>query len=356
MSSTAQRQDPSDPAVIDRFAAAVGDQEHLDNLYLLTVADIRGTSPKIWNEWKGKLLANLYAATARRLRTGIAGAEAARQRVAARQAAVRKLTAGKVGADALGQLWAQLGFEYFLRNGPESAAWHAEVITRAGLLDLPLVAARYREEIAAQQILVLAPESEDLLPRVTAGLDKLHLDIFDARIHQTRSGLALLVFIAVDSAAAAGAGAAAGAATARAIADNAAQLKQFILSPRPHDKPVARVVSRALKQFKVPTTVTFDDGDGDRGGDGGGDAENAAGRRAYTTMEVVAQDRPGLLYHVAQALLECKVRLISAKVSTVGEKAEDTFFITDRDGAPVDSKAVRARIRRRLQRALAPLD
>ena len=369
MSSTAQRQDPSDPAVIDRFAAAVGDQEHLDNLYLLTVADIRGTSPKIWNEWKGKLLANLYAATARRLRTGIAGAEAARQRVAARQAAVRKLTAGKVGADALGQLWAQLGFEYFLRNGPESAAWHAEVITRAGLLDLPLVAARYREEIAAQQILVLAPESEDLLPRVTAGLDKLHLDIFDARIHQTRSGLALLVFIAVDSAAGAAdgdaAGACAGAATARAIADNAAQLKQFILSPRPHDKPVARVVSRALKQFKVPTTVTFDDGDGDRGGDGdgggdggggAGDAENAAGRRAYTTMEVVAQDRPGLLYHVAQALLECKVRLISAKVSTVGEKAEDTFFITDRDGAPVDSKAVRARIRRRLQRALAPLD
>ncbi|MDD9857918.1 MAG: [protein-PII] uridylyltransferase [Gammaproteobacteria bacterium] len=337
MSSTAQRQDPSDPAVIDRFAEAVGDQEHLDNLYLLTVADIRGTSPKVWNEWKGQLLANLYTATSRRLRTGIAGAEAARQRIEARQAAVRKLTAGKVAAAALEQLWGQLGDEYFLRNGPESGAWHAEQITRAGLLDLPLVAARHREEIAAQQILVLAPESENLLPRITAGLDKLHLDIFDARIHQTRSGLALLVFIAVDPAGAP--------ANAQTITENSAKLKEFVLSPPASYRPVSRLLSRALKQFRVPTTVTF-------GGDGGG---GGGGRARYTTMEVIAQDRPGLLYHVSLALLECKVRLISAKVSTVGEKAEDTFFITDRDGAPVDSEAVRDCLRRRLQRSLAPL-
>jgi len=402
MSSTAQRQDPSDPAVIDRFAQVVGDQEHLDNLYLLTVADIRGTNPGLWNEWKGRLLANLYAATARRLRTGIAGAEAARQRVAARQAAVRKLTHGRVRPQALAQLMAQLGEEYFLRNGPESAAWHAQVISRAGLLDLPLVAARYRQEIAAQQILVLAPEAEHLLPRVTAGLDRLHLDIFDARIHRTRAGLALLVFIAADATAG-------GPATARAMAAAVARLKAFILAPPADDKPVSRVVPRAMRQFQVPTTVTFDGdvgdlhrhprsplsggdagdgaGDGDAAGDGAGDGDpprhprsprskerggdesgggdgadvgdgdgaDAGGARRYTTMEVVAQDRPGLLHQVAQALLECKVRLVSAKVSTVGEKAEDTFFITDRDGAPVDSAAVRARLRRQLQRRLAPL-
>jgi len=303
------------------------------------------------------------------LRTGIAGAEAARQRVAARQAAVRKLTAGRVRPQALAQLMAQLGEEYFLRNGPESAAWHAQVISRAGLLDLPLVAARYRTEIAAQQILVLAPEAEHLLPRVTAGLDRLHLDIFDARIHRTRAGLALLVFIAADATAG-------GPATARAMAAAVARLKAFILAPPADDKPVSRVVPRAMRQFQVPTTVTFDGdvgdlhrhprsplsgggsgtgGDGDGAGVGDGDGADAGGGRRYTTMEVVAQDRPGLLHQVAQALLECKVRLVSAKVSTVGEKAEDTFFITDRDGAPVDSAAVRARIRRQLQRRLAPL-
>jgi len=114
-----------------------------------------------------------------------------------------------------------------------------------GLLDLPLVAARYRHEIAAQQILVLAAEAEDLLPRVTAGLDKLRLDIFDARIHQTRSGLALLVFIAVDAAAA-------GAPGARVIAANRRKVEGVHASRPPADyRPVARVVPRALRQFRV---------------------------------------------------------------------------------------------------------
>ena len=337
MSWTAQREDVSDPGVIDRFAEVVGDQKHLDNLYLLTVADIRGTSPKVWTEWKGQLLAGLYASTSRRLRTGIAGAEAVSQRIEERKAATRQLVAGKVPPDDLETWWGQLGQEYFLRNGPETGAWHAEQITRAGLLDLPLVAARYRIEIAAQQILVLAPESENLLPRVTGALDKLQLDIVDARIHQTRSGLALLVFIAVDAAAD-------GAPPSeKTIADNSEKLKDFVLSPPPNYRPGSRILSRALKQFSVPTTVTFDE-PGER-----------PAERQYTAMEVVAQDRPGLLYHVSLALLECKVKLISAKVSTVGEKAEDTFFITDRDGAPVDSAEMRDCLSRRLDRYLPPL-
>jgi [protein-PII] uridylyltransferase len=331
MSWTAQREDISDPRVIDRFAETVGDQERLDNLYLLTVADIRGTSPKVWNEWKGQLLSNLYASTSRRLRTGLSGAEAIIERIEVRKAAIRKLVAGRVPLPALEKLWSQLGQEYFLRNGPETSAWHAEQINQAGLLDLPLVAARYRDEIKAQQILVLAPESENLLPRITGGLDKLNLNIFDARIHQTRSGLALLVFIAADPD-----GAPAG---EKKIRDNTEKLKHFLLSPPADYRPVSRILSRALKQFRVPTTVTFGETDDHH----------------YTTMEVVAQDRPGLLYHVSLALLECKVKLISAKVSTVGEKAEDTFFITNRDGNPVDSAPMRDCLKQRLERYLAPL-
>ncbi len=334
MSWCAQRENITDLAVIDRFAEVVGDQEHLDNLYLLTVADLRGTSPTVWNEWKGQLLSNLYTATSRRLRTGLAGVEAVALRVEARKAAIKKLTAGKVSPPDLENLWAQLGHEYFLRNDPESSAWHAEQIVHAGLLDLPLVAARYLAEIKARQILVLAAESENLLPRITGGLDRLHLDIFDARIHQTRSGLALLIFIGVDSSSVT----TDEKTRARQIQQSAEKLKEFLLSPPTDTRPVSRVVSRALKQFQVPTTVTFEQTKSNQ----------------YTAMEVVAQDRPGLLYYVSMALLECKVKLISAKVSTVGEKAEDTFFITDRDGAPVDCAATRDRLRVRLKRDLAP--
>ena len=329
MSFTAQREDLSDPKVVARFAESVGDQEHLDNLYLLTVADIRGTNPQVWTAWKGQLLSDLYAAASRLLRAGLGGDSSTEatlnRRVESRQAAIIKLTDGKVSRAELQQFWAQLGRDYFLRNVPESCAWHAAEIVRAGA-DLPLVAVRYQREINARQVMVLAPESENLLPRITAGLDRLHLDIFDARIHQTRSGLALLIFIAAELD------------SATDATDYAAKLKQFLLSPPADERPVSRVISRALRQFRVPTTVAFSN----------------ATDTTYTTMEVTAQDRPGLLHHAARAILECKVRLISAKISTVGERAEDTFFITNRDGGAVDNAATRKCLTQKLKRYLTP--
>ncbi len=324
MSWTAQREDITDPRVVDRFAEIVGDQEHLDNLYLLTFADIRGTSPKVWSDWKGKLLSNLYMTTSRRLRTGLSGAQAITERIEARKQAITKLVSNKVTQEMLETLWAQLGDEYFLRNGPNSSAWHAEVIASAGALDLPLVTARTRKDIGAQQILVLAPESEELLPRITGGLDKLHLNILDARIHTTRSGLSLLVFIASDPDGASY--------NNKWLQSTTLELKQSLLAPQISYQPAERMLPRTMKQFKVATRVSFSD----------------AATKDYTVMEIVSQDRPGLLYHVALALYECKVKLASAKVSTVGERAEDTFFITDRDGNPVNTEDQRQCLHDRL--------
>ena len=324
MSWTAQREDITDPRVVDRFAEIVGDQEHLDNLYLLTFADIRGTSPKVWSEWKGKLLSNLYMATSRRLRTGLSGAQAVTARIEARKEAITKMVSRKVSKDMLETLWAQLGDEYFLRNGPNSSAWHAEVISSAGVLDLPLVTARSRKDIGAQQILVLAPESEELLPRITGGLDRLHLNILDARIHPTRSGLSLLVFVASDPEGVSH--------NNKWLQNTTQELKQILLAPQISYQPAERMMPRTMKQFKVPTRVSFSD----------------AATEDYTVMEIISQDRPGLLYHVAIALYECKVKLISAKVSTVGERAEDTFFITDRDGRPVSTEDQRTCLKDRL--------
>ncbi len=327
MSWTAQKEDTSDQHVIDRFAERVGDQEHLDNLYLLTVADIRGTSPAVWTEWKGQLLSNLYTATSRRLRSGISGPQAITKRVNDRKQAIRKLVTRSISEARLHHLWDQLDQEYFLRNGPETCAWHARQICSANLLDLPLVAIRQRPEIKAQQILVVTPDSDDLLSRSTAAIDRLELSILDARIHRTRSGLGILVFVTntLDE-------------KIRGSHSQTYQIneiRRLLLSTEDY-VPVRRAVPRAVRQFEAPTSVHFND-HADLG---------------YTIMEIVSQDRPGLLYHVSVALVKCKVRLVSAKVSTVGEKAEDTFFITDRDGNPVDSPKQRSCLQNRLQKYL----
>ena len=329
MSWTAQREDTSDPRVIDQFAEIIGDQEHLDNLYLLTVADIRGTSHKLWNEWKGQLLVNLYTATSRRLRSGISGADAISQRIDARKRAISKLVGKAIPKTVLTQIWEQLDQEYFLRNGPESCAWHAQQIESANLLELPLVAIRNRPEIKARQILVVAPESDNLLLQSTGAIDRLGLSIIDARIHKTKSGLALLVFVTVNHDETASA--------KKHLDFQTEQIRKFLLSPPAHYTPSVKALPRAFKQFKVPTVVAFSD--------------NA--QLGHTTMEIVSQDRPGLLYHVSVALLECKVRLISAKVSTVGEKAEDTFFITDRNGHAVSAPEQRLCLEEKLKHYLS---
>ncbi len=329
MSWTAQRQDISNPRVIDRFAESVGDQEHLDNLYLLTFADIRGTSPTVWSDWKGHLLHTLYTATSRRLRTGLSGVQAIHDRIEARKEAVRKLTARRVSAGNLEEFWSQLNEEYFLRNGPGSSAWHAEMIASASVLDLPLVNARPRKDLGAMQLLVLAPESEELLPRLTGGMDRIHLNLLDAHIHPTHSGLTLLSFIISDPDKHSN--------HRKWLLETTAALRQDLFTPVQDYSPTKRILTRTQRQFSVKPRVVFSD--------------EAVSN--YTVMEVVAKDRPGLLYTVSLALHECKVRLVSAKVSTVGERAEDTFFITDRDGNPVDTRRQRECLTRRL---LACLD
>ncbi|MYB33797.1 MAG: HD domain-containing protein [Gammaproteobacteria bacterium] len=328
MSFTAQKDDTSDPRIIERFAEQVGDQEHLDNLYLLTVADIRGTSHTLWNEWKGRLLSNLYHATSRLFRTGLGSTEAIGQRVEQRKQAIRKLVDPEIDNYRLNKFWAQMDQEYFLRNAPITSAWQAEQICNASLSDLPLVAVRHRPEIDAEQILIVTPELEDQLVRATAALDSLRLGILDARMHHTNSGLSIMIFIATNNDPSP--------VTGQSIEQQCEKLRQFMLSSVNGYSPVALNLPRVKKQFKVPTRVVFEDNE-DLG---------------HTTMEITSQDRPSLLYNVSRALFEQKVRLLSAKVSTLGEKAEDTFFITDRDGLPMSDPRQRSSLESRVKSLL----
>ncbi len=316
LSWTAQREDISDQAVIARFVQIVGDQKHLDNLYLLTMADIRGTSPHVWNTWKGRLLSDLYGAASRALRHGLANPAQLDDRIRElKHDALGCLAGLQVDENNAKRYWDYLDPEYFLRHDAETVAWHTDRIVNARLVDLPLVAARYHPVIGAAQFLIFASESDTLLPSAAGGFDRQNLNIVDARIHSAKAGLALLVFVVLGRRGE-------NLEDPEQLHQHEQILRRQLLEPEPLGRAASTVtLPRTLKHFPIDTRVTFSDPADTR----------------YTTMEVVAQDRPGLLFHVSKALLHCKVRLLSAKITTFGERAEDVFFIVDRDGELVNT-------------------
>ena len=327
MSWFAQREDISDPEVIERFASQVGDQERLDNLYLLTVADMRATSPKVWNDWKGKLLSDLYRETTRALRRGIGSPLQATEKIRDLQVETLSLLSG-TDTDAVAALWKLFEPDYFLRSQPEALAWHASLLLERPAGDLPIVDSRSDQESGTLRFFICSPDSDNLLSDVTAGFDRLNLNIVDARVHRLTSKLVILIFIVLK--------------TGHSDFDDRGlmrathRLREQILQPEQSAPPRRNPLSRALKHFPIETTVKFSQ------------VEN----QETTIMEVVAQDRPGLLLAVAKAMLSCKIRLVNAKVATFGEKAEDIFFITDRDGQPLTDVAVQEAIRYQIQSAL----
>ncbi|MDC0948970.1 [protein-PII] uridylyltransferase, partial [Gammaproteobacteria bacterium] len=173
MSQTAQREDISDPAVIRRFAEQVGDREHLDNLYLLTIADIRATNPTLWNNWKRRLLSDLYANTGRFLRMNVSEGQEASERVAARKKEVRTLY--QLGNDASERFWQLADGDYFTRTDSDSLGWQTEALINASASDIPCVHARLNKGIGVNQIFVYAPDTEKLLPLVASGTERLRL-------------------------------------------------------------------------------------------------------------------------------------------------------------------------------------
>jgi len=335
MSQTAQRQDISDPDVVWRFAQQVGDLEHLNNLYLLTVADMRGTSPAVWNAWKGRLLSQLHSATVRLLRRGMAEPIDLEAHVAdLKHDARAHLADGGPPAARIEAFWADLDADYFLRHDADSLAWHARTLAGAAVAELPVVATRWSPELGGSEFLVYAPDRDDLFTVITGGFDRLNLSIVDARIHTLRNGFALDTFMVLDQAGQP-------VSDPRALEHLRQALRAQLIDPRPGRDLRNLPLSRALKQFPIETRVQF----------------APAAKGPVTIMEVVAQDRPGLLYQVALALAHCRVRLVTAKIATYGERAEDVFFLLTRGDSPrmeaEQMKCLEAEIVRRLAPATA---
>ena len=199
MSHVAQKQDLSDPEVIDQFAKKVGHERRLTALYLLTVADIRGTSPNVWNAWKGKLLEDLYRATLRSLGGRAPDPDA---EVETRQReALTELARMALPHEAHRILWDTLDVSYFMRHEGADIAWHtrhiSKLIADAQHKSVPagtLVRARLSRWGEGLEVMVYTPDQPDLFARICGYLDQAGFSILDARIHTAKNGYALDTF------------------------------------------------------------------------------------------------------------------------------------------------------------------
>ncbi|MCP5269027.1 MAG: [protein-PII] uridylyltransferase [Zoogloeaceae bacterium] len=304
MSNVAQKQDISDPGVIQPFAEIVGDERRLTALYLLTVADIRGTSPKVWNSWKGQLLQDLFNATKNLLRQG--GKIPPRQGIVRerQEEAMRLLRYFALSGTVQERLWSQLNTAYFLRHSAEEIAWHTRCLHYRPDDQKPVVKARINRDAEGLQVLVYTLDKKDLFVRMVGFFSRAGYTIVDAKILTTRHGYAMDSFVLLD------------------VSDRnsdremiayiehelAAQLE---IDAAP-EEPMETRLSRRLKHFPITPSVSIESDE----------------KGNNYVLSLVAADRPGLLYTVAKTLARHGATLHTSKIATLGERVEDTFLIS----------------------------
>jgi [protein-PII] uridylyltransferase len=330
LSITAQKQDIGDPEVINAFARKVGDETHLDYLYVLTCADVRGTNPKLWNSWKASLFQEFYGRVKRALRRGLETPIDQDELVRETQTAARALLNERgVAAADVERAWSRLSTVYFLRHTPDEVAWHTRLLAeRDPASDEPLVALEPRSVRGTTAVLTFAPHRHHGFARATAVLDQLGLTIVDARITPTGDGSTLDLFHVLEDDGA-----------PITDTDRQSEIERALWrSVQQGDDAAIAVSRRAPRQarmFHTPTQI----------------AVSVDERNRRSVVELVAGDRPGLLCDVGKVLMDERVVLHAAKIMTVGERAEDVFYVTDFEGRPLEAGAA-DRLKARLTEAL----
>jgi len=312
MSRVAQKQDVYDPAVVQQFADQVGSERRLTALYLLTVADIRGTSPKVWNAWKAKLLEDLYRAT----RRVIAGeAPLPESAVAEHQAEASRLLRLYALSDKVKDgFWAQLDTTYFLRHDPQEIAWQTRNLYYRLDTPKPVVKARLAPIGEGLQVLIYTQDREGLFARICGYFGRAGFNIVEAKIHTTRNRYALDTFLVMGHG---------GGAHYRDLITLIEMGLAEELEARPPLAPARPArISRRVRYYPISPVVDIRPDE----------------RGAYHVLSIVAADRAGLLYATARVLADHRINLHSARINTLGDRAEDVFLIS---GEPLaDAKAV----------------
>ena len=325
MSRTAQKEDLSDPDVIGAFAKRVGNERYLTALYLLTVADIRGTSPKVWNAWKGKLLEDLYRATLRVL--GGRAPDAAAEIEARKRDALVLLALSALPHNAHQALWNTLDVGYFMRHEAADIAWHTRHLSRHVGSSTPVVSARQSPAGEGLQVLVYTADRNDLFARICGYFDQAGFSILDARIHTTQNGYALDTFQVVVS---------------DTLPGHYRELTHLVESGLLHalqddsalPEPGRKRASRRVRHFPMAPRITLRPDE----------------KAQRWLLGVSASDRAGLLYRIARVLARHQLSVQLAKISTLGERVEDTFLV---QGSELQNNAAQIRIETELLQALA---
>jgi [protein-PII] uridylyltransferase len=330
MSVTAQRKDISDPAVVQEFAEQVSDINRLDYLYLLTVADVRGTNPKRWSTWKDALLRELYHATRRCLDRGLDNPQAQDVLIEQKQnEAMRILAREGIEAEDCRNLWFRFSVDFFAPSQPEEIAWQTRRVLEAKPDALPIVNIRLLPARGCTEIFIYTRDRENLFVEITALLDQRNLDIVNARIMTTEDGMALNAFqvLTRDHEPLE---------QGEASEELAERLQAELQEPTSGTISVNRRLPRQLRHFPVETRISFTD--------------DPANQR--TLMRLTTRDRPGLLAEIGSVFEHCDIQVQGAKITTVGAEVEDVFFIATQDATPVRSAETLSCLRREIHARL----
>lgn len=321
MSATAQKQDLSDQDVIGAFTAKMKNDRYLVALYLLTVADIRGTSAKVWNAWKGKLLEDLFWATRRYMLDG----KLTDQIGYIRDRAIQILSLYAIAPEKYQLLWAQLDTDYFLHHEPHEIAWHTRLLSHRVNEQNAIVKTRMSNIGLGIQIMVYSPYHPYLFANICEFFEHMNYNIMEAKVHTTQHGYALDSFLVMN------------AGDDNTIYRDVMSYIEYELlqilgnKEKPHTPKIGRV-SRQQKHFPITPEVAI-----------------TQDEKMNYQLTIIAGDRPGLLARIAYVLTSHNVEIRSAKINTLGARAEDSFWI---GGASLkqakDIEALREELKRTL--------
>jgi [protein-PII] uridylyltransferase len=303
MSSTAQKSDLSDPLVIENFARFVKTERRLTALYLLTVADIRGTSPVVWNAWKARLLENLFYATKRVLSTESFNTQ--KMIELRKEEASLKLNRFGLNKESYQVLWDQVGAAYFVRFESDEIAWQSRLLIPHAFTTKPIIRARLSPNGDGIQVMIYMQDQDDLFARICNFFDRMGYNIAQAIIYTTQHGYALNSFIVLDQ-------------LSKSVSYSGllnhieTKLLEKIVATIPLESPLQGRISRQVKHMPYATRVSI----------------NAELQSNNHMVEIVAGDRPGLLAKIAFVFLQHDIYLHNAKINTLGSRAEDSFLIS----------------------------
>ncbi|WP_151868513.1 [protein-PII] uridylyltransferase [Acinetobacter soli] len=314
MSLTAQKKDISDPDVIKEFAEKLGDMEHLDYLYTLTVADINATNPKLWNTWRASLMRQLYTYSRDVIRSGLGRPVDYQMLIEDTKFTASEILVNEFSLDAVERVWQELGDEYFLKESADEIAWHTRAILLHGDNSAPLVLLRAHRQSAqdAVQIFIYTQDKPNLFATTVAVLDRMNLDVQDARIITATKAFSLDTYLVLDRFG-----------TLLTDPDREHTVKSALVQALSQSDKypglMQRRIPRQLRHFDIENTVDV--------------TLNEALQQ--NMVEISTLDQPGLLARVGGLFMMQGLDIHSAKIATLGERAEDIFFVTKKDGQPM---------------------